>query len=122
VYPLEYPKICPKDSFFPAAPLQPTGRFCTPVPKHHGKSNEFISSFSIERKWIFETVIDIEDIVYSICPYKYTSTQLKFTNITSDCCVKSLFTILNYVLIETQIYYLEICQRSISIEMLNHMI
>jgi len=33
------------------------------IPKHCGKLNEFISSFWIGRKWIFETVIDIEGII-----------------------------------------------------------
>jgi hypothetical protein len=34
------------------------------------ESNPFLSSFWLERQWIFETEIECEYIIYSICPYK----------------------------------------------------
>jgi hypothetical protein len=39
--------------------------------KYYWKENQFISSFWIERKWIFEAEIDTHEISYSIHPYRY---------------------------------------------------
>ncbi len=36
-----------------------------------GEPNQFISSFWIERQWLFEVKIDYDLIMYSVCPYKY---------------------------------------------------
>ncbi|CAF3672309.1 unnamed protein product [Rotaria sp. Silwood1] len=37
---------------------------------YHGKPNQFISSFWIKRKWIFEVQRDLTSIIYSVRPYK----------------------------------------------------
>ncbi|CAF4711688.1 unnamed protein product, partial [Rotaria sp. Silwood2] len=37
---------------------------------YFGKSNQFSSSFWIERQWILEAEIDFDNIIYSIGPYK----------------------------------------------------
>ncbi len=34
------------------------------------ESNPFLTSFWLERQWIFQTEIECEYIIYSICPYK----------------------------------------------------
>ncbi len=39
--------------------------------KYRGKANQFISPFWIERRWIYEAVIELNEITYSILPYKY---------------------------------------------------
>ena len=40
-------------------------------PLYLGESNQFISSFWFERQWIFDAQIELNDIIYSIRPYKY---------------------------------------------------
>jgi hypothetical protein len=50
---LQYYEDCRKDSLY-----------C-------GKSNQFISSFWIKRQWIFEVQRNLENIIYSVGPYKY---------------------------------------------------
>jgi hypothetical protein len=37
---------------------------------HFRGSNPFFSSFWLDRQWIFETEINCEYFVYSVCPYK----------------------------------------------------
>jgi hypothetical protein len=36
-----------------------------------GGSNPFLSSFWLERQWLLNMEIECENIIYSICPYKY---------------------------------------------------
>jgi hypothetical protein len=36
-----------------------------------GEPNQFTSSFWMARQWIFETEIDIFNIIYSVRPYRY---------------------------------------------------
>jgi hypothetical protein len=39
-------------------------------PVYDGEPNQFNSSFWIEHRWMFQCIIDINQIIYSICPYK----------------------------------------------------
>jgi hypothetical protein len=37
---------------------------------HFGEKNPFLSSFWLERQWMFETEISVEHFIYSVRPYK----------------------------------------------------
>ncbi|CAF1365485.1 unnamed protein product [Rotaria sordida] len=93
-------------------------------PIFSGKQNQFSSSFWIQRKWLFEVEITYTDIQYTIRPfskrwYHYpkcniehsTVTCLAFESIPEDTLSKQI----EHVLIITQIYYLEILEKNISI-------
>ncbi|CAF2814620.1 unnamed protein product [Rotaria sp. Silwood2] len=64
---------------------------------YFGKSNQFFSSFWIERQWILEAEIDFDYIIYSIGPYKKRwyeyDTQHKIMNILNKLA-KSMRTVL----------------------------
>jgi hypothetical protein len=45
------------------------------TPMYSGKQNQFISSFWLEQRWILETEIDFDNLIYSIRPYKYVEKQ-----------------------------------------------
>ncbi|CAF3939938.1 unnamed protein product [Rotaria sp. Silwood2] len=56
-------------------------------PMYNGQLNQFVSSFWIERQWIFETEINSESIIYLVGPYRkrwYENTQDKICNCSRD--------------------------------------
>ncbi|CAF3608334.1 unnamed protein product [Rotaria sp. Silwood1] len=105
-------------------------------PSYFDEPNQFTSSFWIERRWLFEAKIDVEDIMYSVRPYKkrwyeyntqhenVSSTQysksnrLTLTFVPSDECLELFVIDINRVLSIAQIYYLEIPKKKIFIGIL----
>ncbi|CAF1464951.1 unnamed protein product, partial [Rotaria sp. Silwood1] len=93
-------------------------------PRFTGRSNQFSSSFWIERQWLFEAEIKDTDIEYTIRPYRwYDDTENNivhryvkhstFTNLTLKCIPSSMFEEvmlkeIERVLTITKIYHLEI--------------
>ncbi|CAF3731105.1 unnamed protein product [Rotaria sordida] len=102
-------------------------------PRFTGRSNQFSSSFWIERQWLFEAEIKDTDIEYTIRSYskrwyddmednivnryvKYST----FTNLTFECIPSSMFEEvmpkeIERVLTITKIYHLEILEKKVSI-------
>ncbi|CAF1493698.1 unnamed protein product [Rotaria sordida] len=105
-------------------------------PSYFDESNQFTSSFWIERRWLFEAEIDVEEIIYSVRPYRkrwyeydtqhknVNSTQysksnrLTLTFVPSDECLELFIVDINRVLSLVQIYYLEIPKEKIFIGIL----
>ncbi|CAF2573922.1 unnamed protein product [Rotaria sp. Silwood2] len=99
-------------------------------PMYNGQLNQFVSSFWIERQWIFETEINSESIIYLVGPYRkrwYENTQDKICNCSRDL-FKSTRLTLKYsdsddnkklvtiatkrILTVTQVYDLEILEET----------
>ncbi|CAF3194320.1 unnamed protein product, partial [Rotaria sp. Silwood2] len=102
-------------------------------PIYTGRSNQFSSSFWIERQWLFEVDITNAEIEYTIHPYSkawYNDTKDNiincsiehsiFTNLTLKSIADLMFAEvvskeIERVLTITQIYHLEILEKNISI-------
>ncbi|CAF1328554.1 unnamed protein product [Rotaria sordida] len=101
-----------------------------------GESNQFSSSFWIDRQWIFESKIRMYEIIYSIRPYTkkwyeyvqheiinssiqlFQSAQLELTFIFYGAELKFLISNINLVLTVADIYHLNISDRTISVGVL----
>ncbi|CAF4126580.1 unnamed protein product [Rotaria sp. Silwood2] len=102
-------------------------------PRFTGRSNQFSSSFWIERQWLLEAEINDTDIEYTIRSYRkrwYDDIEdnilnryvkhSTFTNLTFECVPNSMFEEvmpkeIERVLTITKIYHLEILENKISI-------
>ncbi|CAF4973866.1 unnamed protein product, partial [Rotaria sp. Silwood1] len=102
-------------------------------PIYNGEPNQFISSFWIERQWVFEAEINSESIIYLVHPYRkrwYENTQdkicnssrdfsksirLTLKNVDSDDIEKLLTIATRRVLTVAQVYDLEIPKEKIFI-------
>ncbi|CAF3862441.1 unnamed protein product [Rotaria sp. Silwood1] len=100
-----------------------------------GKQNQFSSAFWIERKWLFEVEINYPYIQYTIRPFsnrwyhypKYniehsTVNCLTFESFLQYTFIETIFKKIQYILTVTQIYYLEILEKNISIDLLIQLI
>ncbi|CAF1044257.1 unnamed protein product [Rotaria sp. Silwood1] len=104
--------------------------------QYPGGPNQFISSFWIEKKWIFEIEINHESIDYSIRPYRkrwYEDTQDKNFNSSVEYSKSARLIItfidnhdfeettimsITYILTVAQIYHLEISEENVHVGVL----